>query len=194
MSGWNARCHCPTQAGWHRRRTCPAPGAGPSLSMRPPTVTLPCRAARSGGMVGRAAAVGPGGFGGSAGVEATVEVGAVVARHRRHTGARVCRTFLVWGIHPAHAGGSLSRCGVPHLRGDHRPRRTPAEEIARSASRAPVGCGLRAHSPSLHLAACAQHQRPAPGVDLSAVRSGQRHAQQRRHGPVAGQASTSAAT
>jgi len=42
MSGWNVRCHCPAQAGWRRRRTCPAPGAGPSLSMRPPTVTLPC--------------------------------------------------------------------------------------------------------------------------------------------------------
>jgi len=34
-------------------RDVSCPGAGPSLSVRPPTVTLPCRAARSGGgMVG----------------------------------------------------------------------------------------------------------------------------------------------
>ncbi len=47
--------------------------------------------------------------------------------------------FLVWGIHPAHEVGSSSRCGVPHLRGDHRPRRTPAEERTRPASRARSG-------------------------------------------------------
>ncbi len=108
--------------------------------MRPPTVTLPCRAARSGGN-GRAC-----GCSRSGGLR----------RIRRSEGNRLrwersllvigatlvlvsVGAFLVGGIHPAHAVGSSSRCGVPHLRGDHRPRRTPAEEITRSASRARSG-------------------------------------------------------